>query len=84
MAELFELTATEAGALMEKGEISSEDLVKSCLARIEDDAAPEDFPISKESSQRRVTVTSALEPSRFSETSTRAGRIPPSRSVSAS
>ncbi len=35
MAELHELTATEATALMEKGEISSEDLVRACLARIE-------------------------------------------------
>ncbi len=35
MAELHDLTATEAGALMETGEISSEDLVRACLARIE-------------------------------------------------
>jgi amidase len=35
MAELHELTAIEAAALMENGEISSEDLVRDCLARIE-------------------------------------------------
>jgi amidase len=35
MAELHELTATEASALMEKGEISSEDLTRACLARID-------------------------------------------------
>ena len=36
MAELYKLTATEAAALMEKNEISSEDLVRACLVRIEE------------------------------------------------
>ena len=35
MTELHKLTATEAAALMAKSEISSEDLVRACLARIE-------------------------------------------------
>lgn len=34
--ELHRLTATEAFALMQKGAISSEDLVRSCLSRIEE------------------------------------------------
>ena len=36
MAELYKLTASEAAALMEKNEITSEDLVRACLARIEE------------------------------------------------
>ena len=36
MAELNRLTASEAAALMEKNEITSEDLVRACLARIEE------------------------------------------------
>ena len=36
MAELYKLSASEAAALMEKNKITSEDLVRACLARIEE------------------------------------------------